>query len=84
MDAEKKQLKNSKGNILCNSISVDKKIYDLHLKQRSNTIAFHGILRNFRTSTFENNFWGLLLKRKQGRRRERSDHCGFPAVLKNR
>ena len=38
---------------------------------------FNGILRNFRGTSFENNFWGLLLKRKQRRRRTRSDPCGF-------
>ena len=36
----------------------------------------NGILRNFRAASFENNFGGLLLKRKQ-RRRTRSDPCGF-------
>ena len=32
---------------------------------------------NFRTATFENNFWGLLLKRKQKRRMTHSDYCDF-------
>ena len=37
----------------------------------------NGILRNFRAASFENNFGGLLLKRKQRRRRTPSDPCGF-------
>ena len=37
----------------------------------------NGILRHFRTATFENNFWGLSLERKQRRRRARSDPCNF-------
>ena len=32
---------------------------------------------NFRTATFENNFGGLLLKRKQKRRMTHSDYCDF-------
>ena len=53
------------------------KVYALELKQESTAGVSVGILRNFRTATFENNFRGLLLKRKQRRRRMRSDPCGF-------
>ena len=59
------------------SSSVNTKIYALHLKQKSNAGVFHGILRNFRTATFQNDFERLLLKRKQGRRRSRSDRSSF-------
>ena len=44
--SEKYLPQNSKDNMLHNSISVDMKVY--------------GILRNFRTPTFENNFWGCF------------------------
>ena len=37
----------------------------------------NGTLRNFRAAIFENNFRKLLLKRKERRRRTRSDSCGF-------
>ena len=42
---------------------------------------FNEILRNFRGASFENNFGGLLLKRKQRRRRLCSDPCGFKFSL---
>ena len=45
---EKQLLRNSKDNMLCNSISVDMKVYALQLKQKSTANVFHGILRNFR------------------------------------
>ena len=45
-------------------------------KQKSTESVSNGILPNFRTATFENNFGGLLLKRKQ-RRSTRSGPCGF-------
>ena len=62
--------------MLHNSISVDMKDYALQLKQKSFGGVSNGILQNFRTATFENSFEGLLLKRKQWRRRVRSDPCG--------
>ena len=37
----------------------------------------NGSLQNFRAASFKNNFGGLLLKRKQRRRRTCSDPCGF-------
>ena len=37
----------------------------------------NGILQNFRQASFENNFGGLLLERKQRWRRTRSDPRGF-------
>ena len=37
----------------------------------------NGVLRNFRVASFESNFWGLLLKRKERRRMTRSDPCSF-------
>ena len=37
----------------------------------------NGILQKFRAASFKNNFGGLLLKRKQRRRRMCSDPCGF-------
>ena len=63
-DFEKKLLQNSKDNMLHNSISLDMKVYALQLKQKFTEGVSNGILQNFRTATFENNFCGLLLKRK--------------------
>ena len=45
--------------MLHNSISVDMKIYALQLKQKSIAGVFNGILQNFRTATFDNNFVGV-------------------------
>ena len=66
---EKYLFQKSVDNMLRNS---DVKVYGLQLKQKSN-----GILRNFRTAIFEDNFLGLLLKRKQKRRKACSDLCGL-------
>ena len=63
--------------MLHNSVSVDIKVYALQLKQKSTVGVSNGVLQNFRTATFENNFGRLLLKRKQGRRRTHSDPFGF-------
>ena len=63
--------------MLYNSIFVDRKVYTLQLKKKSTVGVVHRILQNFRTATFESNFWGLLLRRKQRRRRSRTEPCGF-------
>ena len=39
------------------------------------------ILQSFRATSFENNFGGLLLKRKQRRKRMHNDPCGFKFSL---
>ena len=67
--------------MLHNSISVDTKVYALQLKQKSTAGVLHGILQNFRIASFDNNFGGLLLKRKLRRRRASSDPCGFTFPL---
>ena len=63
-------LQNSKDNILYNSILVDMKVCALQLKQKSSAGVSSGILRNFRTATFENIFWGCFWK-------ERRKACSF-------
>ena len=63
--------------MLHNSISVDTNVYTQQLKQKSIAGVFQGFLQNFRTASLENNFQGMLLKRKQCRRRARNDPCGF-------
>ena len=78
---EKQLLQNYKGIILHNSIAVDMKAYALQLKQKFFTGISNGILRNIKTAIFENNFWGLRLKRKQRRKRTHSDPCGFKFSL---
>ena len=75
--SEKQLPQNSKDSMLQNSISVGMKVYTLQLKQKSTVYVFHGILRNFRTATFENDFEGLLLKEKQRSRSTQSDPCSF-------
>ena len=52
--------------MLRNSISVDVKVYGLHLKQHSTVCVFRGILQNFRRATFNNDFGKLLLKESRG------------------
>ena len=47
------------------------------LQHRNPPRVFPIILQNARTATQKNNFGGLLLKRKQRRRRTRIDRCGF-------
>ena len=71
---DKSLLQNSKGNMLHFS---DMEVYALQLKQKFIAGVFHEILQNFRTATSKDNFWELLLKRKQKRRKVRSDLCGF-------
>ena len=63
--------------MLHNSVSVDTNVYTQQLKQKSIAGVFQGFLQNFRTASLENNFQGMLLKRKQCRRRARNDPCGF-------
>ena len=46
-------------------------------KHKSTAGVSDGILQNFRTATLENNFWGLLLKRKQRKKRMHSNPCTF-------
>ena len=58
----KKWLQNFKDNMLCNSISVDMKVYVLQLNSKSTTVVFHWMLQNFRTVTFENNFRSCFQK----------------------
>ena len=43
----------------------DMMVYALQLKQKFTA----GVLHNFRTATFDNNFGGLLQKRKQRKKR---------------
>ena len=63
---EKLLPQNSNDNMLYNSIQyVDMKVCVMQLKQKSTASVSNGILRNFRTAFFKNNFGGLLLKRKQ-------------------
>ena len=50
-------------------------------KQKPTVGVSNGSLQNFRTATFENNFVGLPLKRKQRKRRTCSDPCGFRFLL---
>ena len=52
--------------MLHNSISVDVKVYGLHLKQQSTVCVFRGILQNFRRATFNNDFGKLILKESRG------------------
>ena len=61
--------------MLCNSISVNMKVCALQLKQKSTTGVFHGILRNFRTATFENNFSGAASEKKT--KIEKGAHCSL-------
>ena len=75
--SKKYMRQNSKENMLHNSFSVDIMVYALQLKQKFTTGVFHEIVRHFRTATFENKLWWLILKRKQRRRRARSDPCEF-------
>ena len=56
----------------------DMMVYALQLKQKSTAGVF---LRDFRTATSENNFGGLLLKRKQRERKMRNDPCGLKLLL---
>ena len=63
--------------MLHNSISVDTNVYTQQLKQKSIAGVFQGFLQNFRTASLENNFQGMLLKRKQCRGRACNDLCGF-------
>ena len=58
----KKWLQNFKDNMLCNSISVDMKVYVLQLNSKSATVVFHWMLQNFSTVTFENNFRSCFQK----------------------
>ena len=46
--SKKQMLRNSKGNMLRNSISVNINVYALQLKQKSTVAIFRRILRNFR------------------------------------
>ena len=62
--SEKYLRQNSKENMLCNSFSVDIKVYALQLKQKSFTGVFHGVLRNFRTVTFDNKPWRVASEKK--------------------
>ena len=52
--------------MLHNSFSVDIMVYALQLKQKFTTGVFHEIVRHFRTATFENKLWWLILKRNRG------------------
>ena len=58
----KKWLQNFKDNMLCNSISVDMKVYVLQLNSKSATVVFHWMLQNLSTVTFENNFRSCFQK----------------------
>ena len=73
----KQLLHSSKDNMLHNSTSADMKVYALQPKQKSTADVSNRILQNFRTTTFQNKFVGLLLKRKLRGRRARIDPCGF-------
>ena len=64
--SEKYLLQNSKGNMLRNS----------DIRNHSGCL-----LQNFRTATFENNFGGLLLKRKPRNRRMRNYPFAFKFLL---
>ena len=76
-DILKQLLHSSKDNMLHNSTSADMKVYALQPKQKSTADVSNRILQNFRTTTFQNKFVGLLLKRKLRGRRARIDPCGF-------
>ena len=76
-DILKQLLHSSKDNMLHNSTSADMKVYALQPKQKSTADVSNRILQNFRTTTFQNKFVGLLLKRKLRGRRACIDPCGF-------
>ena len=70
-------LKFQEQHILYDVISVDVKLYAVQLKQKSTAGVSNKVCEILEQLLWRIIFWGLLLKRKQRRRRTRSDPCGF-------